>query len=178
MRPTYFQSLTYLALMYPAAPLGRRIKTAERMAGRAWKALDYAGVTSMTNGIRHKLTDYDKLMGLGLLWEEARLTIGAEVRDIEQRWRHGGLKRWATINNRPLPLALQEEETARNLAEYRGLYALTASIDDADPSLPPIVYLILREAERYLYDTSASAIFRYPDDAEFLHLPVMEMEEG
>jgi hypothetical protein len=85
----------YLAAMYPGCPPQWRLELMERArkGGHYGRLGEIAGVLA-TSSIRHRGTDYDRLLRVnggreGLTREEARQVVNAEVADIVAEWRQG-----------------------------------------------------------------------------------------
>jgi len=126
----------YLAAMYPGCPARWR----DELVGRARKGGHYgrlgevAGVLA-TNSLRHRGTDYDRLLRVngpseGLWREEARQVVRAEVADMVASWQQGSpeddegyravrrsfRKAWKRGRKKPRPTITANENAA--LAAY------------------------------------------------------------
>lgn len=127
---------TYLAAMYPGCPLQWRLELVERArkGGHYGRLGEIAGVLA-TSSIRHRGTDYDRLLRVnggreGLTREEARQVVNAEVADIVSEWRQGSAeadegfvavlrqfrKAWRKGRKKPRPVLTANENAT--LAEY------------------------------------------------------------
>lgn len=85
----------YLAAMYPACPPQWRLELIQRArkGGHYGRLGEIAGVLA-TSSIRHRATDYERLLRVnggreGLTREEARQVVNAEVADTVAEWRQG-----------------------------------------------------------------------------------------
>ena len=65
-----------------------------RIASRTWDpptTLGHAVGLTIQNDVRHRFTDYDRLLRVpGLTRDEARLIVAGDVRSITRRWEEAG----------------------------------------------------------------------------------------
>ncbi|MCK0210071.1 DUF2293 domain-containing protein [Starkeya koreensis] len=126
----------YLTAMYPGCPPQWRLELIKRArkGGHYGRLGEIAGVLA-TSSIRHRATDYERLLRVnggreGLTREEARQVVNAEVADSVAEWRHGSpeedegfvavrkqfRKAWRKGRKKPRPVLTANENAA--LAEY------------------------------------------------------------
>lgn len=126
----------YLAAMYPTCPPQWRLELIQRArkGGHYGRLGEIAGVLA-TSSIRHRATDYDRLLRVnggreGLTREEARQVVNAEVADTVAEWRQGSpeedegyvavrkqfRKAWRKGRKKPRPVLTANENAA--LTEY------------------------------------------------------------
>jgi hypothetical protein len=81
---------------FPNCPEVHRDKIVRRVAERPWQnaTLGRAVGITVTNYVRHRLTDYERLMKRhGLTREEARIAEAGTVQDILRSWQSTGPRR-------------------------------------------------------------------------------------
>ncbi|WP_313573738.1 DUF2293 domain-containing protein [Brevundimonas sp.] len=75
---------------HPHCPADLVARYADEISTREWETpltLGHAFGLTATNHVRHKLTDYDRLLRVpGLTREEARIIVSCEVRSILAEW--------------------------------------------------------------------------------------------
>lgn len=80
----------HLSRHHPACPADFAEAYVERIAGRTWDpptTLGHAVGLTIQNDVRHRLTDYDRLLRVpGLTRDEARLIVAGDVRSITRGW--------------------------------------------------------------------------------------------
>lgn len=76
---------------FPNCPHPHRDEIVQRVAERTWQdaTIGRAVGITVTNYVRHRLTDYERLMKQhGLTREEARTTEASTVQDILRSWQN------------------------------------------------------------------------------------------
>jgi len=80
----------HLSRHHPACPDDFAEAYVHRIAGRTWDpptTLGHAVGLTIQNDVRHRLTDYDRLLRVpGLTRDEARLIVAGDVRSITRGW--------------------------------------------------------------------------------------------
>lgn len=80
----------HIALHHPRCPPALVDRYAAEICSRVWSppvTLGHAFGLVATNDVRHRMTDYERLLAVrGLTREEARLIVSAEVRQILSAW--------------------------------------------------------------------------------------------
>lgn len=94
-------ALRHMRVFHPGMPEAHALEIAERVSIREWKSATLGGAvgTVLTNYVRHRLTDYERLLRVpGMTRDEARMLVRQDVADVLAAWAMGP----------PLPLALGE----------------------------------------------------------------------